>query len=75
MTIGEAAAILNREHHNGESTYEVERFPDGTRIVADGLAQYRYTEFEAIAIAEAYERQPVTSVDDLKERWKRGLHR
>ncbi len=56
MTLEEAVKILNNVKHNGVSDYEICNLSNFStdKIVSGGISSYRYTEFEAIAIAEKY---------------------
>lgn len=53
MDLKKATKILNDNKHNGETTYDMHKFND-TYIVVDESGEYKYTMFEAIAIAKGY---------------------
>ena len=56
MQLKKATKTLNDNKHNGENTYTIRKF-NGGYIVADELDVYRFTTFEAIAIANEYIRR------------------
>ncbi len=56
MTIEEAVKVLNERRHNGDAKWS-EAPQKGDPIVQSGdMPELFFTEFEAIAIAEKYER-------------------
>lgn len=65
MNLDRAVEILNREEHGGKTTWRIEHDGDGSHwadvadedsVIPDGIAVFMLSEFEAIAVAEAYER-------------------
>lgn len=58
MTLEQAVEILNRERHNNSDGWFLD---SRSRLVEDGgfSSDDMFSEFEAIAIAEKYERQRV----------------
>lgn len=58
MNIYEARDVMNERKHNGIDDYIVKDYgKDSIGKIVDGeVGSYRYTEFEAIAIAEKYEK-------------------
>jgi hypothetical protein len=53
MDIYQACEILNDFKHNDVHDYQVIEYGD-CKIIDGEIGSYRYTEFEAIAIAERY---------------------
>jgi len=56
MQLKKATKTLNDNKHNGENTYTAKKFNDNY-IVSDYLGVYTFTMFEAIAIANEYNRR------------------
>jgi hypothetical protein len=58
LTLEEAVDVLNRHEHNGTSHWHIRRFHSGPLVCGEIHLDNEFSEFEAIAIAQAYLRTP-----------------